>query len=513
MAVTVSAKNYTLIDDCEALGTWSGETPAVVGDFYKQGSNCLGFIVRGVGNQDSSRTGNWDLSGTKHFRYWFMTVAFKELNWVQFFVSDGANTGYYDVLAIADYPGGWFNVVVDLSRNVDAGTKPNMASITEIGFRYNNSAQGKQAQNTWIDHLCICDGLIAYGDDAGSPFDFADILAADENVSNGWGMIRKIGGVYYLVGDVTLGDAIGTNSCDFKDTSQLIVFEDRKVNSNLYNITAVGNATGITKFQLGSKSGVNGIQGCTIKSEGTSKYDVICTDTDVSDFKLYGCTFNDADSISLPLVGTNREVISCNFEACGEVLANTCKVQYCKIISSDTRGIRMSSTSHGIIDCDFIGCPDGINIPNAGTYTFSNLQFSGNTKDVEWSGTGDLTINITDGGDTPTWRKTGGGNDPTINNNVWLRIYVKDEQGNNIQNAQTSIHKTSDDSQLMNEDTDVNGKAEEQFNYVSDTDIYIDVRKSSEGATKYKPFYGTGKITTIGFTLTIRLMQDPNIGG
>ena len=63
----------------------------------------------------------------------------------------------------------------------------------------------------------------------------------------------------------------------------------------------------------------------------------------------------------------------------------------------------------------------------------------------------------------------------------------------------------------MNEDTDVNGLATEAFSFVSDTDIYFRVRKSSVGATRYFPVKGLGQITSSGFTVTVILYEDINI--
>lgn len=48
------------------------------------------------------------------------------------------------------------------------------------------------------------------------------------------------------------------------------------------------------------------------------------------------------------------------------------------------------------------------------------------------------------------------------------------------------------------------------FNYLSDTDIYIRIRKSSPAATKYIPASTTGTIKSTGFSATITLTADTN---
>jgi len=94
---------------------------------------------------------------------------------------------------------------------------------------------------------------------------------------------------------------------------------------------------------------------------------------------------------------------------------------------------------------------------------------------------------------------------------VLIKIHVEDSDGNDIENAQTAVYKVSDDSQLMNEDTDVNGDASESFLHTADTSIYYRVRKSSTGSTRYIPFEGIGTITSDGFSTTVILYEDTNV--
>lgn len=172
---------------------------------------------------------------------------------------------------------------------------------------------------------------------------------------------------------------------------------------------------------------------------------------------------------------------------------------------------------------------------------------------------GAVTINVTNGGSTPSIRNSDGSS-TTVNNAVNLTITVLDKADNGpINLAQVAVYKTSDDSQIMNEDTETvtagsfvtsvkyrivsvgstdftaigaasntigviftatgagsgtgtatNGVAVESFNYITDTPIYIRVRKSSPGETKYVPTSTTGTITNAGFSVTISLDEDTN---
>ena len=62
--------------------------------------------------------------------------------------------------------------------------------------------------------------------------------------------------------------------------------------------------------------------------------------------------------------------------------------------------------------------------------------------------------------------------------------------------------------QIMNKTTDTNGQASETYNYSSDEDVNIIIRKSSTGSTRYYPVVTTQTITISGLNLTWILVQD-----
>ena len=62
--------------------------------------------------------------------------------------------------------------------------------------------------------------------------------------------------------------------------------------------------------------------------------------------------------------------------------------------------------------------------------------------------------------------------------------------------------------ELMNEYTDVDGIAQETYNYLEDIDITIKIRKSISGSTRYFPIRTAGEITSTGFTLSAVMAED-----
>lgn len=451
MAVTVAALNHTEIDDCDAETYWGGNGMDSDTNLKKEGSQSLCFILKSSGNNDLTCTpsSSVDMSGTKHIRIWFLSTVAAQLNTiasggVQFWVSDGSNTGYYYVAGSDTYEGGWINLVVDLSRTVDAGTKPTaMNTITSCGIRTNMSSGGKQALNTWIDYFHLADGLECYGDDAGGYFDFDNLITAED--TGGWGILKKIGGVFYLTGSIKFGDSSGTNSCKFQSKSQVVIFEDRKVNAGLYIFDIVDNGTGTTEFILGDKSGTAAIQGCMIRVEDssqTAKFDLDAkTDTDVDNFKMYSTVFYGADAIEFAGDATNVEVIGCSFEKCSQVDTQDCSTSGCFFIdTSDADAALLWNESIDITDCGFFANTTGagIEMPSAvGTpYDYDGLVFSGNTKDVLNSSGSAISISKSNGSDPSSYE----GSTVTFTGAaVTVLVHVGDTDGKDVQNARVFL--------------------------------------------------------------------------
>lgn len=327
MAVTVAGYNFTQISNCDSDdGTWSG-SPSQDTDNYKEGSASISEVFKGAGNNDWVQTpaASVDLSGTKHLRLWVILTQGSLINLaasggIQIGLSDGSNEGWYYVGGRDTYPGGWWNIVLDVSRAVDAGTKPTaMNAITTITLRINLTGIGKNVDNTWVDNLCVCDGLEAYGDDGGSAFDLDNIQTwEDTPASGGIGIQTKFAGVFYSVGLYRIGDSGGTGGCDFNPTSSVLVFERRlagtsnNIDSALLSISVNGNGTGTTKFQIGTKSGAAGISGCVIMCQDvsqSSKFSMDFDNANIHRINIYGATFLGTTTTALPamLSGTSTD--------------------------------------------------------------------------------------------------------------------------------------------------------------------------------------------------------------
>ena len=413
-------KNYTQISSCDTTssgGTWlifdTQDTTT-----YKEGSASLCGTMKssGVNTATFTPSSAVDMSSQNHLRFWFLDSAAGLLDvtsngGIRVGISDGTNTGYWYVAGSDTYDGGWLNVVIDVTSTVDDGTQPtNLSTISTIYIAINQTASGKNFDNVWIDNLCLCDGLTAYGDDSSDYFDFEDIYQADDT-SLGIGIIRKIGGQYYSTGSIEIGDSAGTSGTMFQAMSQVLVFEDREVSSSLYDLSPVDNGTGTTEFILGNKVGTAGIQGCVIRTQSetqTPKFTIDGSGSNVDNFKLYGTTFFDAGVITLGNDATEVEVVSCSFESCDQLIMNDCNTSSCFFINtSSTAGAILWNETIQIADSSFVGNTTGagIEMPSAtGTpYSYNGLTFSGNTYDVNNTSGSAITVNKLSGSDPSTY--------------------------------------------------------------------------------------------------------------
>jgi hypothetical protein len=118
-----------------------------------------------------------------------------------------------------------------------------------------------------------------------------------------------------------------------------------------------------------------------------------------------------------------------------------------------------------------------------------------------------IILNIAGGGSTPTVRNTLGCT-TEINNAVTLSVTVKNASGVAIQNARVAIYKSSDNTLILNSLTDASGVVSTAYAYVGDESIYVRVRKTSTGTTRYVNNDSSGTITSGGFSSTVTLLTD-----
>ena len=381
-------------------------------------------------------------------------------------------------------------------------TPSDLTRITSFEIRANGSFPGKAY--LWVDAVRYGTYLQIKGGTSDSPATFDDIYNAEIQTANRWGILDKVNGIYYVQGKLYIGSTTSGESTYFKDTNQVVVFKQAIVPSDFYEITIQGNANATTKVYFGTKVGDRGISGCVFRTApGAAPFKFTATDSNITDLGIYGCSFFDASTISLPTYSDTREVLNTSFEACGPVYVSTCKVKYCNFINADDVGAVISSPSFNMTNSNFIGCLYGVRITNTGTYTFDSLIFSGNTVDIDNTSGGAVTVNCVSGSNPVTY--TG---NTTIVNTVYVTVYVIDSSMQPISNARVYVYNITDGQVIMNMLTDSNGMARTTVNYTGDKNLLIHVRKSTPPEARYIPVTSYGVLTANGFTTTITLYRD-----
>jgi len=359
--------NLTPLHTAETITGAVGNKPVLDNEIFKQGSNSVGFTVTQNKVSGLSFT-SVDLTG-EHVRLWYTSTTFPNMQskangGLRFYIKGGGNTAYWNIAGNDTYFGGWLNIVVDVDSTPDAGSFDKTA-VTEIGVEITVSTTPRNAVNTWIDYARYGDGLTAYG---ATEFGLEEIFQDD--LANGYGIVEKIESVFFLSGAITLGDAAGSNVCNYKDSGETIVFTDKAVSAELYAFNGAGNATGDTDIV---------IESCAIKTAGPN-FDFHMEAAAIESFELKGSAITGAHEV---LLSGNSVVEGNTFNACGEISPGLAYFHDNTITNSyATNALIWAGITGDIEDCVFTGNINAIVIADAVDQTFVGLTFSGNTADV-----------------------------------------------------------------------------------------------------------------------------------
>ncbi len=462
------------------------------------------------------------------------------------------NSKTWYVAGNADALSGWVCYVVDpqSTPSLTLGT-PDVTQIRRIGIRGKVvgtvGAGSVRPVNIVFDATRYGTGLTYQGDTSGTPGTFEDILSIAMNPSNAWGVLTADSSIYFGSGKMDFGTVVQSSISSFKDIGQTFVWRNFPVATTFYTWRIRGTSSFSTTFQLGNYTSGLVSDGLVVKGAGdpsSSTHAVwnldVGTNTTVN---FYGSQISELRRATLQSTTTIR---GCSFKNFGDItvngaLFNDCTFQDLKTSApiSATYGLNITSSSTAT-SCKFINCATAI-LWNTNTDTsgkLDNSEFvSGGTgyalelgpntpseitlTGVTFSGYGangtanaaiynnstkSVTINIS-GGTSPTYTN-GSGASTTIIASVPVSVAVVDVTNIPIASAQVGIYKTSDNSQLLNTDTDVNGEVSLGYSGSTPAAIYIRVRKSSTGDTKYLPVSSSGTISGTGFSATITLIED-----
>lgn len=320
----------------------------------------------------------------------------------------------------------------DVGHHVFAGTEANLnfAAITIVGYGgiHNAKAQGNVA-NVFISGIYhIANGSYAAtvsGGTSGTPETMADLVGDDETVGAGM-FSNPIGSTYYIFAPTEWGDAgTGTSAFAGTDESWQYVGDNgggRAVGATHFPMRLVGNATGTNIFR----------QTRVVNQNVGTRCEFDWSDANFDEIALDGCSWNSFGVITAPGQDVDKNADNQTFNDCDQFIMNAMNMDTVTFNGAfDANGAVLLDTSGDsnnaanlIFNSD--GTGHAVEISVAGTYDLDNWTYTGYGADgttdaaIYISVNAAVTINIQNGGDTPTIRHSGTA--PTINNNVTVAV-------------------------------------------------------------------------------------------
>jgi hypothetical protein len=408
-------------------------------------------------------------------------------------LTDGSGNYVEWYVAGSDTWGGeWRCFVIDVNDTTDIYASSGTLQLDDIDVitwyvDISNSGQIRIIDNQWNDVCRFGTGLTATGTD----FDLTDIADDDELDANKYGILEIKDGVLFCQGQLQVGD--GATTTTFTSTDEVLVFKDRNANGSGMV------ASGFYKLLFTGSGLTADVDGLVAKGAGTSD--------------IAGSTFIRASAVTF---AAGDSITNSVFNNCGQVVPSTATFTnntFSNYVGAEGGALLFPTDDISISDLVFINNDDGVEYAVTSDSTlpqFDNFNFDdvGGKYDVNNTSGSGVTISVVE---TPTGGANSynpGGDTVTFSADVNLEVTVVDTGGIGIVGAQTAIYKVSDDTELMNEDTIADGLAEASYNYAGETPVYIRVRKSSTGDTRYKNAFAGGTITGDGLKVRITLQEE-----
>lgn len=517
MAVT---SLLTTIQDFEGTPTFvsygGGQGATVNTDIFIQGAQSAGRRVDAAVDSGFgvTITPAVDLSAAGvHVKVWLFVTQWAAVTQVQVRISSGADDDHN--LPTNEFPslGGFIPVWVDVSRTPEVGGTANEASINEIGVLLDIGNVGGNAQNLILDEIHHGTSGLRWDGSSGTFGSFRTFES-----TNNEGNLVTLNGVDFVYSRLEIGSATATS---FTDSGFTIIFPDQALVASTF--------MGLT-FDLQNASTSISLSNATVQTSepatATNRPDLIVTGTsgslsltNMSFIGLRTATLTSAVTISggiyelLDLTQSSASISDAIFRprtASGVAMCNDPNF-------SNLSGVTFTQAGSG----------HALEITSPGTYSFDALFFNGfggtpgsngtansgaNDAAIYNNSGGAVTINIINGGDTPSVRN-GAGATTTVNNTVTVRVTVTDTAGTPIQNARVYLVAAaggdlSAGTEILTGLTNASGVVENTgFAYTNPQPV---TGRARQGTTQ--PYYKTGNIVgsiqSNGFETTVQLVLD-----
>ena len=401
----MAVDNRTEINDCEGpTSEFDGsDVGAVDTELFYEGSSSISAQFSNaqeflIAHQNSAGTNlNLDLSDSQ---VWIIIkdnlVASEALNGMQVVLGDGdanndPNQGY--VIGGNDNPGlvlgkQFYCLRLDVSNRAGLTViqhrnngAPTFTAIGSVGYGALHAIAARgNVDNLFLDRMTfINNGSYAFTINAGTsgtPISLAALQTQDDNPSTGgWGLFgRGVGSSFTLYASMEWGTPTGTADSYFSQSDSQIYFDGQQLGTGHFIFRTIGNTTGTNSFVLNN---------CVLVSSGEPAiWDYTDNNMDIVD--IQDTQYIDMGTIAWPVTGgTTRQVLNSSFINCGQVDFSTITATGCSIIGGRNAngGILLdasgNSTNQTNLTFTSDGTGHGVEITAAGTYTFTNWNFSG----------------------------------------------------------------------------------------------------------------------------------------
>lgn len=570
MAAPTIVSNTTLVSNADSATNWSAG--ALDTDSEVQGTGCIGAKVSNATQDfvyDYSGTGSFDFSvgGTDegaHIYVWLNcltpTLDTFANGGLGIIAGNGTDSGIWYVGGQGEnYGGGWKCFVIDTARDFDAiiagtwtttGNPAQLTAVDQIGGRVKTiSTIMGNFNNGLIDQIRVGYGLILEDGDGTTPGDFDELLSADEGTKNNrYGVIRKVGGVYLVQGEIQIGHDTGTTVSRFEDDSKVVVFEEALdprdgtslVAADFYGIVVQNN----TYCRLGDSSGTGastlGISGITIQAgDPNIKPYLHFNDSTIDNLYLYALTATDVSTVKIgdsanALTGSTMEMVDCTFNRPDlmeiNISGSPLLLRNKNVSSADTAEAAVQLYAPTTIDGDELSVilGDGFSSIDNGTtdtLTVNNHDFSTN---VQWLRIyGDKTWDLVNPVGTPTTSDRTDFNFTVndlnqVNRKYSLDLTVQTPSGTAISGATTYVYEGTTNQDLPSDNRQTtNGSGLASSDVLTDEYTWdgsstpLDVTSYGGFAVRVYKYLKNPFVAAQGFTAavasTVSLTDDGNI--
>lgn len=396
--------------------------------------------------------------------------------------------------------GGWQNVAVDPTFTAD-DTGGSQTIWRWFGSGVNMTSAIFKGNLHGIDALRYGRGelIVTDGDASNGYATFAGMATENDAQSYKWGLFQDQAGGYLWKGLISLGTA-SSGIVDFRDSNRSIIADSTPRTYAAFNKIEVTYSGSNVEW-----TGIN-ISALDPDQLSPGSFEMVGNPT----VSMDACSFTDMTTFVFLSTAT---ITDTTFRRCDQITQNSATIDGCVMdqppVASGTAFV-VSDDPSLISSSAFTSAGQGhaIEITDTGTYGlsadfFTGYGASGTLNAAIYNNSGGLvTLNITNFGDTPTYRN-GASAFTVVNNAVDLDLKIIDDAQANIQDAWCAVYD-SGAVQLMNEQSLADGTATESYNYLGEESAVVRVRKYG-----YKYYKSNQTITSAGLNLTITLVTDP----